>query len=106
MCRVSFDCPEYTVDTDATGTVRLLEAIRENSTKVRYLSASSSEIFGKVQEIPSGRRRRFILVSYGCAKVFSYWMTVNYRESYGLHASNGILFQSRGSRRGETFVYP
>jgi len=103
--RVSFDCPEYTVDTDATGTVRLLEAIRENSTKVRYYQASSSEMFGKVQEIPQRETTPFYPRSpYGCAKVFSYWMTVNYRESYGLHASNGILFNHEGPRRGETFV--
>jgi GDPmannose 4,6-dehydratase len=103
--RVSFDCPEYTCDSVAMGPVRLLEAIRENSTKIRYYQASSSEMFGKVQEIPQRETTPFYPRSpYGCAKVFAYWITKNYRESYGLHASNGILFNHEGPRRGETFV--
>lgn len=103
--RVSFDCPEYTCETVAMGPVRLLEAIRENSDKIRYYQASSSEMFGKVQEIPQKESTPFYPRSpYGCAKVFAYWITRNYRESYGLHASNGILFNHEGPRRGETFV--
>lgn len=103
--RVSFDCPEYTADVDALGTIRLLEAIRESGVRPRYYQASSSEMFGKVQEIPQRESTPFYPRSpYGCAKVFSYWATVNYRESYGLHASNGILFNHESPRRGETFV--
>lgn len=110
--KVSFDCPEYTSDVDATGTIRLLEAIREAgggpggiSTFPRYYQASSSEMFGKVQHIPQTERTPFYPRSpYGCAKVFSYWATVNYREAYGIHASNGILFNHESPRRGETFV--
>jgi GDPmannose 4,6-dehydratase len=103
--RVSFDCPEYTTDIDATGTVRLLEAIRENAARTRYYQASSSEMFGRVQETPQKETTPFYPRSpYGCAKVFSYWITKNYRESYGLHASNGILFNHESPRRGETFV--
>ena len=103
--KVSFDCPEYSVDTDATGTVRMLEAIRENAANVRYYQASSSEMFGMVQEVPQRETTPFYPRSpYGCAKVFSYWITKNYRESYGLHASNGILFNHESPRRGETFV--
>ncbi len=91
--RVSFDAPEYTADITATGTVRLLEAIRETGLKPRFYQASSSEMFGMVQEVPQTEKTPFYPRSpYGCAKVFSYWITVNYRESYGLHASNGILF--------------
>lgn len=103
--RVSFDCPEYTADVDGLGTIRLLEAIRESGLKPRYYQASSSEMFGKVQETPQRETTPFYPRSpYGCAKVFSYWATVNYRESYGLHASNGILFNHESPRRGETFV--
>lgn len=103
--RISFDCPEYTADADALGTVRLLEAVREAGLRPRFYQASSSEMFGKVQEIPQRETTPFYPRSpYGCAKVFSYWLTVNYRESYGLHASNGILFNHEGPRRGETFV--
>lgn len=91
--RVSFDAPEYTADITGLGTVRLLEAIRESGAKPRFYQASSSEMFGKVQEIPQCETTPFYPRSpYGCAKVFAYWTTVNYRESYGLHASNGILF--------------
>jgi GDPmannose 4,6-dehydratase len=103
--RVSFDSPEYTTDITATGTVRLLEAIRETGVKSRFYQASSSEMFGKVVEVPQKETTPFYPRSpYGCAKVFSYWITVNYRESYGLHASNGILFNHESPRRGETFV--
>jgi GDPmannose 4,6-dehydratase len=103
--RVSFDSPEYTTDITATGTIRLLEAIRETGVKSRFYQASSSEMFGLVQEVPQTEKTPFYPRSpYGCAKVYSYWITVNYRESYGLHASNGILFNHESPRRGETFV--
>src|SRR5712675_1237278 len=103
--RVSFDSPEYTVDVTATGTVRLLEAIRETGIRPRFYQASSSEMYGQVRETPQTERTPFYPRSpYGCAKVFSYWITVNYRESYNLHASNGILFNHESPRRGETFV--
>jgi GDPmannose 4,6-dehydratase len=102
---VSFDSPEYTTDITATGAVRLLEAIRETGIQPRFYQASSSEMFGKVQEIPQTEKTPFYPRSpYGCAKVYAYWITVNYRESYGLHASNGILFNHESPRRGETFV--
>jgi GDPmannose 4,6-dehydratase len=103
--RVSFDTAEYTADVTATGTVRLLEAIRETGVKTRFYQASSSEMFGLVQAVPQTEQTPFYPRSpYGCAKVFSYWITVNYRESYGLHTSNGILFNHESPRRGETFV--
>lgn len=103
--RVSFDSPEYTVDVTGTGTVRLLEAIREAGLRPRFYQASSSEMFGLVRETPQTELTPFYPRSpYGCAKVFSFWLTVNYRESYGLHASNGILFNHESPRRGETFV--
>ena len=103
--RVSFDAPEYTTDITATGTVRLLEAIRETGIKPRFYQASSSEMYGLVQEVPQKETTPFYPRSpYGCAKVYSYWITVNYRESYDLHASNGILFNHESPRRGETFV--
>jgi len=102
---VSFDSPEYTTDITGTGTVRLLEAIRETGIKPRFYQASSSEMYGKVQEVPQTERTPFYPRSpYACAKVYSYWITVNFRESYGLHASNGILFNHESPRRGETFV--
>jgi len=103
--RVSFDCPEYTTDVTATGTIRLLEAIREVGAKPRFYQASSSEMFGKVLETPQKETTPFYPRSpYGCAKVYSHWITINYRESYGLHASSGILFNHESPRRGETFV--
>jgi GDPmannose 4,6-dehydratase len=103
--RVSFDIPEYTADVTGIGTIRILEAIREAGVKPRFYQASSSEMFGKVQEVPQTEKTPFWPRSpYGVAKVFSYWATVNYRESYGLHASNGILFNHESPRRGETFV--
>ena len=103
--RVSFDIPEYTADITGVGTIRILEAIRETGVPSRFYQASSSEMFGLVAEIPQKETTPFHPRSpYGCAKVFSYWATVNYRESYGLHASNGILFNHESPRRGETFV--
>lgn len=103
--RVSFDSPEYTTDITATGAIRLLEAIRETGIKPRYYQASSSEMYGKVMEIPQTETTPFYPRSpYGCSKVYAFWITVNYRESYGLHASNGILFNHESPRRGETFV--
>jgi GDPmannose 4,6-dehydratase len=105
--RVSFDVPEYTGDVTGLSTVRMLEAIREAglTQDVRFYQASSSEMFGKVHEVPQSETTPFHPRSpYGCAKVFAYWMTVNYREAYGLHASNGILFNHESPRRGETFV--
>ena len=103
--RVSFDAPEYTTDITATGAVRLLEAIRETGIQPRFYQASSSEMFGKARHIPQNEETPFYPRSpYGCAKVFAYWITVNYREAYGLHASNGILFNHESPRRGETFV--
>jgi len=103
--RVSFDSSEYTTDITATGVVRLLEAIRETGIKPRFYQASSSEMFGKVQEIPQRESTPFYPRSpYGCAKVCAYWITVNYRESYNLFACNGILFNHESPRRGETFV--
>ena len=103
--RVSFDCSEYTADITGTGTIRLLEAIRESRINARFYQASSSEMYGLVREVPQTERTPFYPRSpYGCAKVFSYWLTVNYRESYGLHATNGILFNHESPRRGETFV--
>jgi GDPmannose 4,6-dehydratase len=103
--RVSFDIPEYTSDVTGVGTIRILEAIREVGLRSRFYQASSSEMFGKAQAVPQTETTPFWPRSpYGVAKVFSYWATVNYRESYGLHASNGILFNHESPRRGETFV--
>jgi len=107
--RVSFDEPEYTVNVDALGSLRLLEAIRDyeqrRNKKVRYYQAGSSEMFGKVAEIPQRETTPFHPRSpYGCAKVYSHFQTVNYRESYSLFACNGILFNHESPRRGETFV--
>lgn len=105
--RVSFDTPEYTGDITALGTQRLLEAIRQTGLieKVRYYQASSSEMFGKVLEVPQTETTPFYPRSpYACAKVYSHHLTVNYRESFGLHASSGILFNHESPRRGETFV--
>ena len=105
--RVSFDIPEYTGDVTGLGAVRILEAIREAGlvSKVRYYQASSSEMYGKVQEVPQVETTPFWPRSpYACAKMYAHWLTVNYRESYGLHASSGILFNHESPRRGETFV--
>jgi GDPmannose 4,6-dehydratase len=105
--RVSFDIPEYTGDVDGLGAQRILEAIREAGLvkKVRYYQASSSEMYGKVQQVPQTELTPFWPRSpYGCAKAYAYYLTVNYRESYNIHASNGILFNHESPRRGETFV--
>ncbi len=103
--RVSFDMPVYTVDTDALGTLRLLEAIRSCDKPARFYQASSSEMYGKVAEKPQSEKTPFHPRSpYGCAKVYSFWQTLNYREAYGLFACNGILFNHESPRRGETFV--
>ncbi len=105
--QVSFDSPEYTANVDALGTLRLLEAIRilGMSKDVRFYQASTSELFGKVQETPQKETTPFYPRSpYAAAKLYAYWATVNYREAYGMHASNGILFNHESPIRGETFV--
>jgi GDPmannose 4,6-dehydratase len=103
--RVSFDVPEYTADTDAMGTLRLLDAIREEGVQCRFYQASSSEMFGLVTEAPQNEETAFHPRSpYGVSKVFSYWITRNYREAYGMYAVNGILFNHESPRRGPTFV--
>ena len=107
--RLSFDMPVYTGDVDAIGTANVLEAIRSyqdhTGNKIRYYQASSSEMFGKVQEVPQKETTPFYPRSpYGCAKAYSHYITVNYRESYNMHASCGILFNHESPRRGETFV--
>lgn len=103
--KVSFDMPEYTADVDALGVLRLLDAIRSHNRKIRFYQASTSELYGKVKEIPQTEKTPFYPRSpYGAAKLYAYWITVNYREAYGMHASNGILFNHESPRRGETFV--
>lgn len=105
--KVSFETPEYTADADAMGTLRILEAIRilGLERKTRFYQASTSELYGKVQEVPQTEKTPFYPRSpYGCAKLYAYWITVNYRESYGLFACNGILFNHESPIRGETFV--
>jgi GDPmannose 4,6-dehydratase len=103
--KVSFDQPVYTVATDALGTMNLLEAIRDTGLPIRFYQASSSEMYGKVVERPQTEKTPFYPRSpYACAKVYSYWQTLNYRESYGIYACNGILFNHESPRRGETFV--
>ena len=105
--KVSFETPEYTANSDAVGTLRLLEAIRilGMEEKVRFYQASTSEMFGKVQEVPQKETTPFYPRSpYGVAKLYAHWITKNYREAYGLHASSGILFNHESPRRGETFV--
>ena len=103
--RVSFDVPEQTCNSVGHAVLRLLEAIRQTGIKTRFYQASSSEMFGRALETPQSETTPFYPRSpYGVAKAFGYWMTVNYRESYGLHASNGILFNHESPRRGETFV--
>ncbi len=104
---VSFEAPEYTADVDAMGTLRLLEAIRflNLETKTRFYQASTSELYGQVQETPQKETTPFYPRSpYGVAKMYAYWITVNYREAYGMYACNGILFNHESPRRGETFV--
>lgn len=105
--KVSFDVPEYTAETDAVGTLRLLEAVRilgmEKTTRI--YQASTSELYGKVQEVPQNENTPFYPRSpYACAKIYGFWITKNYRESYGMYAVNGILFNHESERRGETFV--
>jgi GDPmannose 4,6-dehydratase len=105
--QVSFETPEYTANSDALGTLRLLEAIRilGLSQKTRFYQASTSELYGKVQAIPQNEATPFYPRSpYGAAKLYAYWITINYREAYGMHASNGILFNHEGPTRAETFV--
>jgi GDPmannose 4,6-dehydratase len=103
--RVSFDQPVYTVNVNALGSLRLLEAIRQMDRKPKFYQASSSEMFGKVAETPQTERTPFHPRSpYGCSKLYAYWQTVNYREAYHLFACNGILFNHESPRRGETFV--
>ena len=103
--RVSFDIPVYTAQTTALGTLHVLEAIRKYSPKTKFYQASSSEMFGKVQEVPQTENTPFYPRSpYGVAKVYGYWITVNYKESYNLFACNGILFNHESPRRGATFV--
>jgi GDPmannose 4,6-dehydratase len=103
--RVSFDIPEYTADVTATGTLRLLDAIREGDVRCRFYQASSSEMYGKVHEVPQTEATPFHPRSpYAVAKVYGYWITRNYREAYGMYAVNGILFNHESPRRGENFV--
>lgn len=103
--KVSFEVPEYTAEVDAIGTLRFLDAIKETGLKTRFYQASTSELYGKVQEVPQTEKTPFYPRSpYGVAKLYGFWIIVNYRESYGLHASNGILFNHESPRRGETFV--
>jgi len=103
--QVSFEVPEYTAETDAIGTLRIIDAIKDTGLNCRFYQASTSELFGKVQEVPQSETTPFYPRSpYAVAKLYAYWIIINYRESYGLHASNGILFNHESPRRGETFV--
>jgi GDPmannose 4,6-dehydratase len=103
--KVSFDLPEYTANVDGLGTLRILDALRERKDKTRFYQASTSELYGKVQETPQTETTPFYPRSpYGVAKIYSYWIVKNYREAYGVHASNGILFNHESPRRGPTFV--
>jgi GDPmannose 4,6-dehydratase len=105
--QVSFETPEYTANADGLGTLRLLEAIRilGMEKRARFYQASTSELYGKAQEVPQRETTPFYPRSpYGAAKLYAYWITVNYREAYGFHACNGILFDHEGPTRGETFV--
>ena len=103
--RVSFDVPEYTGEVVGMGALRILDAIRETGVKTRFYQASSSELYGRVQEVPQRETTPFYPRSpYACAKLYAYWITVNYREAYNLYACNGILFNHESPRRGETFV--
>ena len=103
--KVSFEIPEYTAEVDAIGTLRFLDAIRETGLRTRFYQASTSELFGKVQEVPQTEKTPFYHRSpYGVAKLYGYWIIINYREAYGLYACNGILFNHESPRRGETFV--
>ena len=103
--RVSFDMPEYTANVVGLGTIRILDAIKETQIKTKFYQASTSELYGKVVETPQTEKTPFYPRSpYACAKLYSYWITVNYRESYNMYACNGILFNHESPRRGETFV--
>ena len=103
--KVSFDIPDYTAQVDALGTLRFLDAIRETKINTKFYQASTSELFGKVQEVPQTESTPFYPRSpYGVAKLYGYWIIINYREAYGIFASNGILFNHESERRGETFV--
>lgn len=103
--KVSFEVPEYTAEVDAIGTLRFLDAIRETGLKTKFYQASTSELYGKVQEIPQNEKTPFYPRSpYGVAKIYGYWIVVNYREAYNIFACNGILFNHESPRRGETFV--
>jgi GDPmannose 4,6-dehydratase len=103
--KVSFDMPEYTADIDGIGALRLLEAIRNTDTSIRFYQASTSELFGKVLESPQTEKTQFYPRSpYGVAKLYAYWSVINYREAYNIFACNGILFNHESPRRGETFV--
>lgn len=103
--KVSFDVPEYTANVDGLGTLRLLESVRKNCPKAKFYQASTSELFGKVREIPQNELTPFHPRSpYGVAKLYAYWAVVNYREAYGMYACNGILFNHESPRRGENFV--
>ncbi len=105
--KVSFEVPEYTAEVDGVGTLRLLDAIKEKGlkNKIKFYQASTSELYGKIQEIPQNEKTPFYPRSpYAAAKLYAHWIVVNYREAYGLHASNGILFNHESHRRGETFV--
>lgn len=103
--KISFEIPQYTSDVDALGALRILESIREVDPKIKYYQASSSELFGKVRKIPQDEKTPFYPRSpYAVAKLYAYWITVNYREAYGLFACNGILFNHESPRRGENFV--
>ena len=103
--KVSFEVPEYTAEVDAIGTIRLLDAIKDSRIKTRFYQASTSELYGKAQQVPQSETTPFYPRSpYAAAKLYAYWATVNYREAYALHASNGILFNHESERRGETFV--
>ena len=103
--KVSFEIPEYTADVDAIGTLRFLDAIRETGLRTKFYQASTSELFGKVQAVPQNEKTPFYPRSpYGVAKLYGYWIIVNYREAYNIYACNGILFNHESPRRGETFV--
>lgn len=103
--KVSFEVPEYTAEVDAIGTLRFLDAIKDTGLKTKFYQASTSELFGLVQEVPQNEKTPFYPRSpYGVAKLYAYWITVNYREAYNIFACNGILFNHESPRRGETFV--
>lgn len=103
--QVSFEVPEYTAEVDAIGTLRILDAIREAKVNARFYQASTSELYGQVVEVPQSETTPFYPRSpYGVAKMYAFWITKNYREAYGIHASNGILFNHESPRRGETFI--